>query len=83
MTKKLNTLVIHYDDYETKYNETITKLLNFLEQDNLGGDDVVFARGKTYRDYYRIEQKRAVISFIEYLATPETIDLLTSYLTED
>lgn len=83
VTDDLDTLVIFYDDYETKYNETMSKLLNFLELDEVmeRKDFPGFKTGLTYRDYYSDEQKAAVSKFLRHFGTQETINLIDRYLT--
>lgn len=80
----MDILLIHYDDYETKFNETMNGLLGFLELDlAVKEDDIpLFKSGKTYRDYYSEEQKKMISRFVRYVADRETIELISAYLID-
>ncbi len=82
VTKGVPTLIIHYEDYETAFSKTTTKLLNFLNLDKEGGKDEPFKMGKSYRDYYSDEQIVAISKLIRHLAQPATLDLVSSYLVD-
>ena len=69
--QEIPTLVIHYESYTTKLNETKNALLEFLGQDEVA-DAPPFITGKTYRDYYTEEEIEAVSKMTERLALRET-----------
>jgi len=56
----LPTLVLHYEDYFTGFNETITDLMAFLGIEYMRNEPELFEGGKMYRDYFTTSEKRAV-----------------------
>ena len=56
----LPTLVLHYEDYFTGFNETITDLMAFLGIEYMRNEPELFEGGKMYRDYFTASEKRAV-----------------------
>lgn len=81
VTKGTPTLIIYYEDYESSFSQTTTKLLGFLKLDKVGKDEP-FKMGKSYRDYYSNEQIVAISKLIRHLAQPATLDLISSYLVD-
>ena len=81
MTKSLNmtVLYIHYEDYRTNYEATVSFLLNFLELTPVARP-IPFVSDKTYEDLYDPQTARTMARFIEELATPETMEHLHRYL---
>ncbi len=65
------TLVIHYKSYVTSLNVTKDALLEYLEQEEVA-DAPPFVTGKTYRDYYTVDEIDAVTKMTERLALRET-----------
>ena len=80
-----DVLLIKYDDYEKKYNETITKVLNFLHLSEVEkpSDVAPFKTGKSYRHYYSEEEKVAISKFLRHQADNETLGYISPYLTDE
>lgn len=80
-----DVLVIKYDHYETKFNETIAQVLEFLHlpEVNKPSDVAPFKTGKSYRHYYSEEEKVAISKFLRHEADQETMDYISSYLTDE
>ena len=80
----MDTLLIRYEDYNTKFNQTMNILLDFLELELAVKEEEIplFKTGKTYRDYYSEEQKKRTSKFLQYVAEIETVELISSYLIE-
>ena len=78
-TKDTQTLIIRYDEYETSFQETTVKIFDFLEMQE-ENKDLLFKKGKSYRDYYTDDQMVAISKLIRHLAQPFTCELLSPYL---
>jgi hypothetical protein len=74
----LPTLILHYSDYRDNIEDTIERLLTFLELPRLAGE-WNFVSGKEYHDYYTAEERRAAEAFIKEFATAETWHHLKEY----
>lgn len=78
----METLIIHFNDYETKFDQTVNQIVDFLDLDMVVNEKDIpsFQHGKSYRDYYTAEQIIAITKLIRYLAHPETLGLIKAYL---
>jgi hypothetical protein len=72
------TLIIHYQDYRDDWENTLTRLLNFLELPRNGAGEP-FDHGKEYRNYYSADQRSAIKAFIQEYATTETWENVKDY----
>ena len=83
MAHQLETLLIHYDEYETDYDRTMDKLLDFLEIDDTISRDKFpeFKTGKTYRNYFTKAQQDAASKWLRNYSDAETLSLIKGYLT--
>jgi hypothetical protein len=72
------TLVIHYQEYRDDWENTVTKLLNFLELPRNGVGES-FDHGKEYSSYYTDDQRAAIKAFIQEYATTETWENVKDY----
>ena len=72
------TLIIHYENYTHNFNQTVDSLHNFLRLD-MKNEPPLFVTGKTYRDYYTKEERRAVKQLVEKLATKKTWENVHHY----
>lgn len=77
----ISSLTVHYGDYETHFNQTIDRILHFLELPREGDRIVNFVPGKKYSDYYTEEQKESIYKFLEEFSSRETWDQLKVYTT--
>ena len=75
---KLPTLVLHYSSYETMFDETVGKILNFLELERTT-KPLEFIGGKTYRGYFTKDEVDAVREMATELASPETWKMIRQY----
>ena len=79
---ELNTYVLHYDWYMTRFNETAKELLEFLELPiHKNGELTPFIDGKIY-PYYTNEEKRAVAKAFEIMSSPETWSHVKHYFDD-
>jgi Sulfotransferase domain len=79
---ELNTYVLHYDWYTTRFNETAKELLEFLELPiHKDGELTPFIEGKVY-PYYTNEEKRAVAKAFEIMSSPETWSHVRHYFDD-
>jgi Sulfotransferase domain len=74
----LPTLTIHYNDYRDNFDDTLEKILHFLELPRSSGK-VEFVAGKEYSDYYTEAQKKAIYYFLREFATESTWNELKRY----
>lgn len=72
------TLIVHYQDYRDDWDNTVSRLLNFLELDRNGAGEP-FDHGKEYRDYYTLEQRAAIKAFIQGYSTKVTWENVKDY----
>jgi hypothetical protein len=71
---------LFYEDYSTKYNETLHDLLDFLNLvPTANVDPLPFQAGKTYLDLYSPEEIQAATRFVRTMATPACWNLLKRY----
>mmetsp|Transcript_1288 Transcript_1288/g.2074 ORF Transcript_1288/g.2074 Transcript_1288/m.2074 type:complete len:134 (+) Transcript_1288:543-944(+) len=78
----LPTLVLHYENYATKFNDTLHSLLHFLGFDDLtlGSAVLKFVDGKSYMsEYYNISEVKAAQSAMEKLASSNIWDKIKHY----
>jgi hypothetical protein len=74
----LDTYVLHYDWYDTRFNETADELLDFLHLEALAEPEP-FVSGKVYRDYYTAEEQAAVKQVLESVDLKETWQNIAQY----
>jgi hypothetical protein len=69
-TTSITTHILHYEDYHTNFNETVSSLLDFLEQEWVGqAKDFYWS---DYSDYYTPHATVAARKFIKSLASDAT-----------
>jgi hypothetical protein len=74
----LDTYVLHYDWFATRFNETVQDLLDFLRLE-YKAEPEPFKMGKVYRDYYTEEDQAAVKQVLEAMALKETWQNIAQY----
>ena len=93
-TSAFPVLILHYEDYIHRYNETVHALLDFLRLSRAPSRDPVdFQDHKTYHHYYTMDQRNRIAFLVEKLASPEAWNVLfrryfddddlTDYLDDD
>lgn len=75
------TLVIHYEDYNVKWNKTATKILNYLHLDMQGVTKPF--RYHSYDTYYSDQDRANAGKLIRHLATPAIWEQLERYFNFD
>ena len=65
------TMIVHYENYTSNFNQTKDMLLEFLDQDN-NNEPPEFITGKTYREYFTEEEVVAVSELFSTLALDKT-----------
>jgi Sulfotransferase domain len=76
---ELDTYVLHYDSYRTRYNETVNELLDFLKLTaHKNGQWVPFIEG-VYSNYFTYNEKRAVAEAFEIMSLSETWNHVRPY----
>ena len=77
----LPTYVLHYEKYDTMYNQTMHEMVDFLELPHRG-DKIEFIRGKEYLEYYTPEERRKIRDAVKKLALSITWENLVHYFNE-
>jgi hypothetical protein len=76
---QLPTYILYYEDYDTRFNETIAELLDFVQLPPVG-TLVPFIAGKSYGETYFTEDERQLVkTAIQKLAFRETWKLIEHY----
>jgi len=78
---RLPTLVLHYEDYFSRFNETVSELMTFLDIPGMRNEPELFEIGKTYRDYFTLIEKRAVKELARQISTNETWGRIERYFS--
>eukprot|EP00565_Helicotheca_tamesis_P000585 CAMPEP_0185727486 /NCGR_PEP_ID=MMETSP1171-20130828/3161_1 /TAXON_ID=374046 /ORGANISM="Helicotheca tamensis, Strain CCMP826" /LENGTH=396 /DNA_ID=CAMNT_0028396065 /DNA_START=196 /DNA_END=1386 /DNA_ORIENTATION=- len=78
---KLNTLQFRYEDYETKFGETLPRLLKFLDLPERG-TPLEFHAGHHYFDYYTQEDRENIKALVKELASERTWEAIRGYFGE-
>lgn len=68
---RIPSLILHYENYTSNFNQTKNKLLDFLEQDEIH-EPPLFETGKSYREYYTDDEVQRVSQMFTKLALSET-----------
>jgi hypothetical protein len=67
----IDSLILHYEDYSTRFNDVTDELLTFLELKK-NAEPPVFHAFKEYRDYFSQEERTAVAMAVRLMALKET-----------
>lgn len=65
---ELETYVLHYDWYSTRFNQTVHELVDFLHL-QVKDEPAPFVEGKVYTDYFTAEERGAVQLALESIAS--------------
>lgn len=65
---KKPTMILHYENYESKWNDTATKIFDFLHLDMVG-EKRPFSARHDYRPYFTSAQRNATKALIQELAS--------------
>ncbi|KAI2504097.1 sulfotransferase domain-containing protein [Fragilaria crotonensis] len=75
---KIDTMVIYYEDFAVKFNETVDKILDFLELPLVKYQEG-FEAGHEYNKYYTNLDKRRIGLLAKELASEETWSRIEQY----
>ena len=67
---RIPSLILHYENYTSNFNQTKNMLLDFLEQDEIH-EPPLFETGKSYREYYTDDEVLRVSQMFTKLALSE------------
>lgn len=73
-----STLVLHYENYEKKWNATTTRILDFLHLE-MEGDKKQFHARHDYNPYFTFSQRQAVKALTKRIASEPVWKQLTRY----
>jgi len=68
MSMGIPTFVLHYEKYETDFDDTVHSLMDFLELEPKG-DLIQFIKGKEYMEYFTPEEVFSVRMAMKKYAT--------------
>mmetsp|Transcript_1501 Transcript_1501/g.2334 ORF Transcript_1501/g.2334 Transcript_1501/m.2334 type:complete len:381 (-) Transcript_1501:1685-2827(-) len=71
------TFVLHYDDYRSEFNQTVQRLLDFLNMTWV--QPPVDFYWKDYSDYYTEEERQAALRFVSLIASNDTLGEIKRY----
>jgi len=77
----IETMILHYEDYITRFNKTTAEILDFLELEPTGYVRT-FVKGKVYHtEYFTPEERMAVSQVLHRLSLQVTWKYLIRYFT--
>lgn len=74
----LPTLVLYYEDYTNKFNDTVARIFDFLELKQQA-EPYPFHEGHAYKDYFTLEERKAVKEAMEIIAINQTWQSIQHY----
>ena len=74
-------LTIYYEDYSTKFNETVAEILGFLELENIG-ELREFSARSDYDGYFTEEQLQHAKSLVKSVASDKTWSQIEHYFQD-
>ena len=74
----LPTLVLHYEDYMTQFNDTASSLFDFLELEQIGKPFPI-KPGHSYDDYFTENERKEVRKAMEIVAVNQTWHSIQRY----
>ena len=81
---EIDTKVIHYESYESDFEETLKDLLWFIETERLkDATPPYFKSGKKYTDFYTSEERASVEKLFLELASPASWGEVKNYFEFD
>ena len=80
MTKELHlqSLLLHYEDYENDFNKTIEKISTFMDISQ-GKEVAYFTPGKSYKHYFRANEIKKVKGLVVELSSEKTWKIFQRY----
>jgi hypothetical protein len=75
---KLPTYILHYEDFSGSFNETVSKLLDFLDLKQTG-KPYPFRKGHTYDGYFTQDERNAVKKALQASSNPQTWQNIQHY----
>lgn len=78
----IDSLVVFYNDYETKFEETVETILDFLELP-MADSPRHFDPGHEYSEYYTEVDKKQIRRLVNELASPTTWNYVERYFDEE
>lgn len=73
-------ILIHYEDFATNYNRSLTRLVDFLHLDVESEENPKFLWNGGYSEHYTVKEKEAVRAFLREHASQETYYQIQRYL---
>jgi len=78
---ELETYILHYESYETRFDETVDELLGFLHLEKRG-DAAAFKVGKTYKEYLTDDERARLKVAMQWMASPVLWKQLSHYFED-
>lgn len=68
---EIETMSLYYEDFATRFNETVEELFDFVELEQTG-TVLPFTHGKSYLDHFTSDEIKRVRRGVEIMATRKT-----------
>ena len=81
-SKNIPSLIVHYENYGTEWNKTVTQILDFLGQHPVAEPGSAF-RAKSYPDYYESSEKETVKHVFKSLSSEDSWSHIGHYFEID
>jgi len=78
----IDTMMVFYGDYETKFNETLDNILDFLELPK-AETPLHFEPGHEYSKYYTHSDRQQILQLVEEIASPATWKHIERYFDQN
>lgn len=75
---RIPSLVVHYEDYEERFKETVSELFDFLDLEP-ETEPYPFHKGHTYHDYFTTDERIAAARAMKIISTNTTWDNIVHY----
>jgi len=79
---KRRVMIVHYENYERKWNETATRILDYLHLEMQGDRKQFRAHGHEYDPYFTSSQRRAAKALVETMAAPAVWEQIERYFVK-
>lgn len=78
----IRSMVFHYDNYQTDFDASLQRLLEFLGFKQQSSELTPFIAGKTYHEYFSADERHQAWELMKAVASPQAWELMKRYLQE-
>ncbi len=82
---KVPSLILHYEDYASNFEQTKDQLFRFLHIEEASGGKrrIKFVGGKSYSSYYSLSQRETIFQALELLCNKKSFNEIGYYYLEN